>query len=192
MSSTQMNENNIWEQLPSESDDEFELFKIYRALQPSERNTLKTWEVYAERNNLPKKYDKRLDRISERCDWHQRALEFDSYYEQTLVDYVSKDQYRELLDFRKKQRDLSGRLTEISLGMLRLVQTRLLSVKPEELTVAMLPKYIETVAKIVGMSFDSEASALMLTELAQAMQGGIDLNVNEPAFTSDDSIWQEQ
>lgn len=187
----QTNEN-IWEQLPSESDDEFELFKIYRALQPSERNTIKTWEVYSERNNLPKKYDKRLDKMSVRHEWHQRALEFDSYYEQTLVDYVSKDQYRELLDFRKKQRDLSGRLTEISLGMLRLVQTRLLSVKPEELTVAMLPKYIETVAKIVGMSFDSEASALMLTELAQAMQGGIDLNVNEPSFTSDDSIWQEQ
>lgn len=177
----------VWEQLENETDEEFELFKIFRTLNPSERNTIKTWEIYSERNDLDKKYNKKLEKISEKNNWYERSIQFDSYYEQTLLDYTSKDQYRDLISFKKRQRELSHRLAEVSLGLIRVAQQRLLTIKAEELNANLLPKYITAAAQIASLASESEASALMLNDLANLMQNEINSNVEEK---EDLSVWE--
>lgn len=183
---------NSWEQMDNESDENFEMFKIYRSLQPTERNLVKFWEVYSEREQIKGKAPKNLGKISETYKWYDRAIAFDSYYEGTLVNYASKDQFRDLIAFRKKQRDLASRLTEVSLGLIKLAQERLLKLKPEELTVGLLPKYIQTAVQITGMAMESEASALMLQDLATLMQNGATFTQEDTEETESDlSIWED-
>lgn len=181
---------NIWEQLDNESDEDYEMFVIYRSLSPNERNTIKMWETYSERNNLSKKMPTKIDKLAEKFQWYDRSIAFDSYYEGALVTYATKDQFRDILAYRKKQRDLANRLTEVSLGLIKLAQNRLLSLKPEELSVSLLPKYIQTAVMITGMAMESEASALMLQEMAELMQNGLNFSKETSDEEEDLSLWE--
>ena len=186
------NSEMIWEQTEKETDYEFELFCIYRALQPEERNTIKTWEVYSEREeNVSKRYNKDLEKIADKNDWFERAIAFDQYSETTLIEYARSSQYKELLSFKKRQRELSRRLNEISLGLIKLAQQRLLKIKSEEISVSLLPKYIQMAVMVANMTSDNEASVLMLDDLARVMQG--ELNEQKPEQEQEDlSLWQDQ
>lgn len=162
----------VWEQGENEPDEAFNAFEIYKNLPFPERTYTNAYKTYVERMGIvgSKRLPDEWKIWTTKYKWSERAEAFDDYFEKQTLLFVEQDQFKDLLAYRRRQRALSAKLSEITLALLIKAQQRLTTLTVDEITPALLPKILQSAGMLAQLASETEASSLMLNDIADAYQ----------------------
>lgn len=161
-----------WEKLPVESDLAYRAFReFFCRINAEDRTVVKAYDNYlVSQGKLPK------GRANESWyawygafKWELRAKAYDDWHEEEVKNYVKFEQYKEIIEFRRRQRDLAGKIADSAQVMIDKALTALQQLDADQLTPRLIPQYIKAASQVAEMAQNAEASALALDEIVNRM-----------------------
>lgn len=158
--------------LPSETPEAFDAFLMFVEILPQERSAMKAYLSYCEQNNVkPEKFlPAEWSRWQRTYSWVSRAKEIDAQRKAEVQWFISAEEISELIDYRKRQRELATVVTDTAMRMIMLANRRLETLDPEEISPSVLPQYLKSAAMIAELASDAEAKILLLQDIVEAYQ----------------------
>jgi hypothetical protein len=164
--------NEPWDKLSIETDLQYRAFReFYCRLPSNDRSVIKAYDKY-----LLSQGKKPVGRANESWyewynlfQWKERAKAYDSFLTEETRNYVKHEQYQQLIDFRRRQRDLAGMITDSAALMIERALEALKRIKSEDITPRMIPEYVKTAAQVAELAQNAEANAMALNEIVDKL-----------------------
>lgn len=161
-----------WDRLPIENDLQYRAFReFFCRLPATDRSVVKAHDKY-----LLSQGKAKAGRANDSWyawysfyRWQERAKAYDSFLAEETKNYVKHDQYQQLIDFRRRQRDLAGMITDSAALMIDRALSALKLIKPEQITARMIPEYVKTAAQVAELAQNAEANAMALNEIVDKL-----------------------
>lgn len=164
--------NQPWDRLPAENDLQYRAFReFFCRLPATERSVIKAYDKY-----LVSQAKKPVGRANEQWYlwynlfmWPERAKAYDGFMHEETMNYVKHEQYQQLIDFRRRQRDLAGMITDSASLMIERALQALKRIRAEDITPRMIPEYVKTAAQVAELAQNAEANAMALNEIVEKL-----------------------
>jgi hypothetical protein len=161
-----------WDRLSIETDLQYRAFREFFCRLPSqERSVVKAYGKYLESQGKPK-----VNRANESWyewynlfHWVERAKAYDNFLAEETSNFQKHEQMQQLIDFRRRQRDLAGMITDSAALMLSKALEALKNLKPEHIQPRMIPEYVKTAATVAEFAQNAEANAMALSEIVDKL-----------------------
>jgi len=161
-----------WDKIPVEPDASYRAFSQFYLRMPSKERSIKM-AYYKHLEALGRVPHDRAPqnwyKWSGKFQWEKRAEAYDMFLEEETKNYVLNDQFKELADFRRRQRTLASHTADVSLLLIKKAMVALEALDPEDITPSNIPNFIKVAAQVAEMAQNAEAGAMMLNEIIQRL-----------------------